>query len=242
MAAAVAPAAATRGGGNTGGGGGRPGGGNTGGGNTGGGSTGGSGGRPGGGNTGGGNSGGGNNNGGGGNTGGGNTGGGGNNGGKTGGSGNTGTSDSGRSNTGSGQFDDRGTVASAPPSAPGAAKPGTPSRIDPFPVVRIKGVAMARGAKITLLSVRAPRGARVSVQCSGGRCPRKSMQRPARGTVRLKPYERFLRAGLKLTIRIGERGLVGKHTMLKIRAGRAPARRDSCMAPGSPAAIDCAAL
>jgi hypothetical protein len=101
---------------------------------------------------------------------------------------------------------------------------------------------MARGAKVTLLSVRAPRGTRISVQCSGGHCPRKSMKKPARGTLRLKPYQRFLPAGLKLTIRVSQRDRVGKYTWLKIRGGLPPLRRDRCMAPGSPAGVDCGSV
>ena len=35
--------------------------------------------------------------------------------------------------------------------------------LKPFPIVRIKGVLTARGARVTLLTVRAPRGARLAL-------------------------------------------------------------------------------
>ena len=40
-----------------------------------------------------------------------------------------------------------------------------PSMLRPFPVVRIKGVLTAQGARVTLLSVRAPRRSSVTVTC-----------------------------------------------------------------------------
>ena len=41
---------------------------------------------------------------------------------------------------------------------------------EPFPIVRIKGKVLARGARITLLRVRAPSGALVAVRCKGPGC------------------------------------------------------------------------
>jgi hypothetical protein len=68
------------------------------------------------------------------------------------------------------------------------------------------------------------------------------MKTTAHGVVRLHPYERFLPAAVKLTIRVTKPGLVGKHTVLKIRSGLAPVRVDRCMAPGSSAPVSCSAV
>ena len=114
--------------------------------------------------------------------------------------------------------------------------------IQPFPVVRIRGTALLRGARFTLISVRAPRGARITVRCAGPRCPRKRLKMTARGMTRLRPYERFLRVGVQLTIRVTRPELIGKFTRVEIRSGRAPLRRDRCLAPGSSAPVDCPAV
>ena len=114
--------------------------------------------------------------------------------------------------------------------------------IQPFPVVRIRGTALLRGARFTLISVRAPRGARITVRCAGLRCPRKRLKMTARGMTRLRPYERFLRVGVQLTIRVTRPELIGKFTRVEIRSGRAPLRRDRCLAPGSSAPVDCPAV
>ena len=42
--------------------------------------------------------------------------------------------------------------------------------IRPFPVVRMRGRLTASGARVSLLSVRAPRPAKVTVRCKGS-CP-----------------------------------------------------------------------
>jgi hypothetical protein len=106
--------------------------------------------------------------------------------------------------------------------------PRAPARryIVPFPVVRIRGSVAARGADVTLLRVSAPRRARVSVRCAGRGCP---LRRQTRRAGRLRAFERFLPAGVRITIRVRRRGYVGKYTRLRIRGGRAPARRDACV-------------
>lgn len=114
--------------------------------------------------------------------------------------------------------------------------------LDPFPVVRIRGVAVRRGARVDLISVRAPVGARIAVRCAGRGCPRKVLRMTARGMNRLRPYERFLRRGLQLTIRVTQPGVIGKYTRVEIRATRAPLRTDRCLAPGSRAPVDCSAV
>ena len=61
-------------------------------------------------------------------------------------------------------FDQAGGAPAAP--APGAAEAAWLRYLRPFPVVRVKGRLVARGAKVTLLRVRAPARAKVDVRCA----------------------------------------------------------------------------
>jgi hypothetical protein len=117
----------------------------------------------------------------------------------------------------------------APAPAPVAARPPV---LDPFPVVRIRGRATQRGARITLLTVRAPRGARVRVGCSGTGCPIQRWAHTAALT-RVRAFEHELPAGVRLTVTVTQRGRIGKYTAFVIRRGRPPLRRDRCLYPGS---------
>jgi hypothetical protein len=124
------------------------------------------------------------------------------------------------------------TGAESPPTAPVRPVPEyaipLPALrfITPFPVVRIRGSVAARGSYVRLLRVRAPRSARVAIACSGRGCP---VRRIVRRAGRVRRFERFLPAGLRLTVRVRRRGYVGKYVRLRIRAGRAPERRDACV-------------
>jgi len=130
-----------------------------------------------------------------------------------------------------------GPAATAPATAPRAV--ARLSLISPWPVVRIAGSLTRRGADLRLVSVRAPRGARVAVRCHG-RCPRPSLRRVARKRVlRLRPYERPLRAGTMLEIRVLSGARIGKYTRILIRQGKSPARRDACVWPGARAPRAC---
>ena len=122
--------------------------------------------------------------------------------------------------------------------------------LTPFPTVRIRGTVGRRGANIELLSVQAPRGVTVSVRCSGRRCPA-----PARGsratnpiatvftrsarTVSFRRLQTVLPAGTTLEVRVTRPDRIGKYTRFRIRAGKPPARRDSCVEPGRLAPIAC---
>lgn len=130
-----------------------------------------------------------------------------------------------------------------PTPPPGASPP--PIRplqlISPFPVVRIVGRLTRRGARIRLLSVRAPASAAILVRCSRRRCRRQSL-RLARGLgrpVRFRQFERSLRAGTIIEILVGRRGTIGKFTRFRIRRGRRPARRDLCLRPGDNRGTPC---
>jgi len=108
----------------------------------------------------------------------------------------------------------------------------------PFPVVRIKGLLVDGGARVTLLRVTAPRGSRVHVRCRRPGCP---VRRRTRGKGRIRALERFLPAGVRITIRVAKPGFIGKYARIAIRDGRPPARRDSCVLPGRRQASRCPA-
>jgi hypothetical protein len=116
------------------------------------------------------------------------------------------------------------------PGTPPAAADGL-RLMNPFPTVRISGRLTGSGADVTRLSVRAPRGATISVRCRGGSCPARSFARAAR-VKRLSAYERHLRAGTKLDVVVRKPGRIGKWTTITIRRGAPPKRVDRCSYPG----------
>ena len=103
--------------------------------------------------------------------------------------------------------------------------------LSPFPVVRIRGWLTPSGARVTLLTVRAPRRAHIRVRCSGRDCPRRRYARATK-LVQLTPYQRLLRGSMRLEISVTRKGYVGKRTIITLRRGKAPARRDLCLYPG----------
>jgi PKD repeat protein len=125
-------------------------------------------------------------------------------------------------------------VAAAPVQAAPAA-PAAPKLMSPFPTVRLVGVVVPRGARITLVEVRgAPRGARVTVRCSGGGCPFSSRRRIAEiGRVRLSNFTRVLVGGARIEIFVRAPGVIGKYVAFRIRAGKRPVRTDRCLMPGA---------
>jgi hypothetical protein len=123
-----------------------------------------------------------------------------------------------------------------PPPAPApvvpvqisAASKARPAFLHPFPVVRIRGFFARSGARITLLSVRGPKKAQVNVRCVGRGCPvREVTLRSA--NVRIHRFERFLRAGIQLQIRVTRPGRIGSYTSFLIRARKAPLRKERCL-------------
>jgi hypothetical protein len=111
------------------------------------------------------------------------------------------------------------------------------SLMQPFPIVRIAGNNTAAGAKLKLITVQAPAGARITVICKGRGCPRKVESRVTSsrkgGVVRveLRRFERLLGAGAVLEIRISKPGQIGKYTRFQIRRSGLPERSDSCLSP-----------
>ena len=114
-----------------------------------------------------------------------------------------------------------------------------PLLLDPFPIVRIRGRLTPNGARVTRLTVRAPSGVRIAVSCRGRSCPARRFARSA--GLRLRRFERVLRAGTRLDITITKPGYVGKWTTIVIRRGAAPRRRDRCVYPGGRDRVQCPA-
>lgn len=121
--------------------------------------------------------------------------------------------------------------------------------MQPFPVVRIAGSESSSGVKLSLLTVQAPVGTRVSLTCGGSHCPRRSESRVVvasrknsrAGSVLLtfSKFERSLQAGVMLEIRVSKPGEIGKYTSFRIRPNKAPARVDACVGPSTPKPIPC---
>ena len=125
-----------------------------------------------------------------------------------------------------------------PPAYPLPVPPVTttpPPLMKPFPTVRLVGIVLPRGARITLLEVRgAPRGARVTVRCSGRGCPFRTRRRVAEtGRVRLSRFPRVLVAGARLEVFVRAPGVIGRYVAFRIRAGKRPIRTDRCLLPGA---------
>jgi hypothetical protein len=126
-----------------------------------------------------------------------------------------------------------------PLAAPTLTAPATPTLVRylrPFPVVRIAGAGLPGGEYIRLLRVTAPRTATVTVSCRGRGCPlRKLTLRPGR----IKQFERFLRAGTAITIRVTRDGVIGKYVRVVVESAAAPKRTDACVMSRRSSPIRC---
>jgi PKD repeat protein len=131
------------------------------------------------------------------------------------------------------------------PLGPTGARPATAraaSLLTPFPVIRIRGRIFRYSAWVDILSVSAQQGATVQVRCRGRGCPRRVVTihvRSSRRPQRVRAFERLLRAGIVLEIRVTKAGRIGKYTRFVIRGGAAPARRDMCVGPASSRPVRC---
>jgi plastocyanin len=125
-------------------------------------------------------------------------------------------------------------VAAPAPGGPAPPSAGTPlTMMSPFPIIRIAGTVLPRGALVSILAVRAPLGSRIRARCRGTSCPVASMARTSTTrTVRLRRFERRLRAGTRLGIFVRRGNTIGKYTRFVIRAGAPPRRVDLCLYPG----------
>jgi hypothetical protein len=120
-------------------------------------------------------------------------------------------------------------AASPSPSSPSPA--AKPTMMKPFPVIRISGSLTRVGAKVSLLTVKAPKGAAISLRCFGRSCPANKWAHTASMT-RIFAFQRRMRAGTKIVITVTKRNRIGKHTTFVIRKGKPPKRIDRCLYPG----------
>jgi hypothetical protein len=122
-----------------------------------------------------------------------------------------------------------------------------PGVMAPFPIVRIAGVVFRSAVKLRLLAVKAPRGASIDVSCSSRACPSRLRDRIASASgkggayVRFRRFQRRLRAGVKLEIRVSKDGEIGAYTLFRVRRHRFPVRKDSCLDPSGRRPIACPA-
>lgn len=135
-----------------------------------------------------------------------------------------------------------GSPSASPPPPAGAAGAGTLAVMSPFPIVRLRGSVTRTGARIELLSVRAPRGSRVSVRCLGRGCPARRASAAAGRGLKFKRFQRHLRAGVVLEVRVTRQRMVGKYVRFKIRKGKSPLRRDMCLRSTSTRPVRCSSL
>jgi uncharacterized protein (DUF2141 family) len=121
--------------------------------------------------------------------------------------------------------------------------------MQPFPVVRIAGTESSAGVRISLFTVQAPAGAKISVRCHGPGCPAKPQSlvaRAGRGRSRagmilisLRRFEGLLRPGAVLEIRVTKSGQIGKFTRFTVRRHKLPTRVDSCLSAAGVKPIAC---
>jgi PKD repeat protein len=134
-------------------------------------------------------------------------------------------------------------AAAAGGSATGSASSAKLALLSPFPIVRIRGVILRGSARLSLLLVKAPAGARVKVICHGGGCPKKKsvVLRVASGksSVRIRSLERRLHTGAVIEVFVTAPGRIGKYARITIRSNAAPVRRDLCLQPGKSKPVAC---
>lgn len=119
-------------------------------------------------------------------------------------------------------------------------QPDSARLMSPFPVVTLAGQLTPQGARIKLLAVRAPVCARVTVSCRGAGCRvKRTSEYAGRKRLRVHRFERRLRAGAVLTVRVSKGRLIGKFTTFRVRKGAPPQRRDMCLRPGQTAGSRC---
>ena len=117
--------------------------------------------------------------------------------------------------------------------------------MQPFPIVRILTTVTGAGVRLRLLTVQAPAGAGITVNCAGRGCPVRSQRRMAASnkataaSVAFREFERLLPAGVVLEVRVFKPGETGKYTRFAIRRDRLPTRQDMCLASAGEKPIAC---
>ena len=131
-----------------------------------------------------------------------------------------------------------GTSGTTPVGEGTKSTAGAMRLLRPFPIVRIKGQLTATGARVTLLTVRAPRGARIGIRCRGSSCPARRLARTATLN-RFRALESDLAAGTRIDVTVTSPQRIGKWTTIRIRLGAPPRRRDRCVLPGGRSPVTC---
>ena len=133
-----------------------------------------------------------------------------------------------------------GSTPQPPAPAPRGSLPEPHPTLFPLlTVVETGGRLTVSGARLALLSVRAPAGATARLRCRGSDCPARWERRAVSGVTRFRRFQRRFRAGTVLELRISKPGAPGKYTRIEVLRGREPARADSCMAPDATSATPC---
>jgi hypothetical protein len=132
------------------------------------------------------------------------------------------------------------TATKIPATVLGAIGKTKPQMIKPYPVIRISGVLTKNGAKLSVLTVKAPHGVRITLTCKGRGCPLKEVAQATK-LWHIPQFERELRAGTRLTIAVTKPGYISKVTTITIRKGKAPARSDMCRMPDATKLTRCPA-
>jgi PKD repeat protein len=124
-----------------------------------------------------------------------------------------------------------------------AAGPAGAAFVQPFPVVRLRGLVQPHWVLIRRLTVVAPRGAHLRVRCLGRGCGRKrkilTVANSTGATMRIRAMERRLYPGARLQVYVTQPGAIGKYTRFLIPPHGAPQRRDRCLQPGALAPTLC---
>jgi hypothetical protein len=116
--------------------------------------------------------------------------------------------------------------------------------LEPFPLVRIVSTRTSSGVRLRLLSVLASSGARVTIVCKGRGCPLKkeskiaSTHKVGLASVSFARFQRVLRIGTTLEIRVYMPGEIGKYTRLSVRRNGL-SRLDACLAPDGVKPMPC---
>jgi hypothetical protein len=114
--------------------------------------------------------------------------------------------------------------------------------IAPDPVVTGRWAAGRRTRVLALRVRRAPRGARVTVRCRGGGCPRRVGRVVAtNGSATLTAHfkGRRLRPGAVVEVRVTAPGTVGRAVRWTVRRNKPPRGRRLCLPPGARAPGAC---
>jgi hypothetical protein len=105
--------------------------------------------------------------------------------------------------------------------------------------VRLGVLVSEEFTRVKRLFVRAPAGATVTVRCKAKKCPKKVVKRSKGRTIRVKSFEKRLKAGTKVIVTVTKAGFIGEQATYTLRRGKAPKRVDSCLLPGAKKTSKC---